>query len=257
MKTIKLNILIILILLPVLSLSGQEFKVAAPANGRVILKNFSGELPVEGYKGNEIIISSASGKAETPERAKGLKPIYSSGTDNSGIGVSVEKEGSNVNITCLLPFTRNANYSIKIPENISVEIESGCENSNHISITNMNNEIVIKNCHDIDLKNITGPVVLSSISGNINVDFGSFSANKPSSINSVSGDIDVTIPQKAEAQIELSTINGSFYSDFEVKQAEKNLKRIGGSQMSFDLNGGGFKFDITTVTGNIYLRKGK
>lgn len=257
MKTMKLNILIILILIPVLSLSAQEYKVSAPANGRVILKNFSGRLPVEGYKGNEIIITSESGEFETPERAKGLKPLYSSGTDNSGIGISVEKEGQNVNITCLLPFTRGTDYAIKVPENLAVEIESGCENSNNISVSNLKGEIVIKNCHDINLKEISGPVVLSSIAGNINVDFGSFPINKPCSINSVSGDVDVILPQKAEVQVELSTIQGSFYSDFDVKQTEKDLRRIGGNRMSFDLNGGGFKFDITTVTGNIYLRKGK
>lgn len=246
-----------LILVPVLSLSAQDYKIAAPANGRVILKNFSGDLPVEGYNGKEIIISSSSGKLETPERAKGLKPVYPSGPDNSGIGVSVEKDGSNVNITCLIPFTRSAGYSIKVPENLAVEIESGCENSNQISVTNMRSEIVIKNCHDIDLKAVTGPVVLSTISGDINIDFGSYSANKPSSINSISGDIDITLPEKTEAQVELSTINGSFFSDFEVKQTDKNLNRIGGNQLSFDLNGGGFKLDITTVTGNVYLRKGK
>jgi hypothetical protein len=34
------------------------------------------------------------------------------------------------------------------------------------------------------------------------------------------------------------------------------MKKIGGNDMNYSLNGGGFKFNIGTVSGNIYLRKG-
>ena len=37
---------------------------------------------------------------------------------------------------------------------------------------------------------------------------------------------------------------------------QKNLKKVGGNKLNFPLNGGGFKFSIATVSGNIYLRKG-
>lgn len=236
-------------------LAAQEYKIEA-SSGKVIFKNFSGDLPIEGYQGNQIVISSGNEQVTTPERAKGLKPVYPAGTDNTGMGLSAVKTGNTVTITCLLPFGRGTGYTIRVPENLSVELESSCEYANNVNVTGLKNEIVIKTCHNIDLKNITGPVVLSSISGDINVAFGSSLSDKPSSINAISGDVDITLPSKAPVSIGMSTINGGFYSDFDIAETQKNMKRIGGSNLDFDLNGGGFKFDVVTVTGNVYLRKG-
>jgi DUF4097 and DUF4098 domain-containing protein YvlB len=135
-------------------------------------------------------------------------------------------------------------------------MESGCERSSNISITGMKNEIDVENCHGIDLKNVSGPLVLSTIAGDINITFGIIATDKPFSINTVSGDVDITLPVKTATNIELGTINGSFYSDFDLTDNQKDLKRIGGSHLSAALNGGGFKFSIVTINGNIYLRKG-
>jgi len=120
----------------------------------------------------------------------------------------------------------------------------------------MKSELDINNCHDIELKNVTGPLVLSTVSGDISVAFGSISSDKPFSINSVSGDIDVTLPGKTATNIEMRTINGGFYSDFDFTDTKKDLKKVGGNELNYSLNGGGFKFSIVTVSGNIYLRKG-
>ena len=239
-------------------LAGQEHKITVQntREGKLTLNDFSGDLPVEGYSGNEIIITSTSESFAPPERAKGLKPIYPGGTDNSGLGLAVQKNGSQVEVTCLLPITRKADYKIRVPDNLALEITSGCEQSSDISVVNMKNEVDIKNCHGIELKNVTGPLVLSTIAGDIDVTINNIAQDKPFSINSISGDIDITLPVKTAANIELRTVTGGFYSDFDVTDTQKDLKRIGGNQLTFPLNGGGFKFSIVNVSGNIYLRKG-
>ena len=258
MKSIKpiLLILLTIVISPCL-LRGQEYKIPVQnsRDGRLILTNFSGELPIEGYNGSEIIISSSSENLVPPERAKGLKPIYPGGTDNSGLGLSVEKTGNQISIECLLPFTRQNDFRLKVPDNLALEIKSGCERSNRISVENMKNEVDINNCHDIDLKNVTGPLVLSTISGNIDITFSNMAADKAFSVNSISGDIDVALPVKAATELTLGTISGGFYSDFEINVNQKDLKRVGGNKLNFVLNGGGSKFLINTISGNIYLRK--
>lgn len=120
----------------------------------------------------------------------------------------------------------------------------------------MKNEIDIQACHGIDLKNVTGPLVLSTISGDINIAFSNITPDKPMSINAISGEIDITLPAKTAANLDLTTIGGSFYSDFEFIQTKDNLKRIGGNELGYALNGGGPKFSIATVSGNVYIRKG-
>lgn len=240
------------------NLLAQEYKITVQnsRDGKLLLKDFTGELPVTGYNGNDIIITSASEDLTPPDRAKGLKPIYPAGTDNTGLGLDVEKNGNLVTVTCLLPFSRRGEYKIKVPDNLALEFESGCERANDISVENTKNEIDIKSCHAISLRNVTGPLVLATISGDIDITLSNLSSDKPSSVNSISGDIDITLPVKTATNLELRTVNGRFYSDFDFTETKMNLKRIGGNELIFPLNGGGFKFTIETVSGNIYLRKG-
>lgn len=224
----KITFTTLLLILTAGYLSAQEYKttVQNAKDGKLVLKDFSGDLPVEGYSGNDIVITSTAEDLTPPEKAKGLKPIYPSGTDNTGLALDVQKSGNQVTVICLLPFTKGGEYKIKVPDNLAIELESGCERSNSVTISNMKNEIDIKNCHDIVLNNVSGPLVLSTISGNIDVTFGTINSDKPFSVNSVSGDIDIRLPVKTATNLELGTVTGAFYSDFDLAQSKKDLKKL-------------------------------
>lgn len=258
MKTLKISLITLFIICIAGSISAQEYKITVQNNkdGRLILKDFSDSLPIEGYNGTEIIITSTSENLAPPAKAKGLKAVFPAGTDNTGIGLDVQKAENTITVTCLLPFSRSGEYKLRVPENLAIELTSGCERSNDVSIKGMKNEIDIKSCHNIDLTDVSGPLVLSTISGDINITYSGINTIKSSSVNSISGDIDITLPSKTAADLELKTISGAFYSDFDFTESQKNLKKVGGNEMNYSLNGGGFKFTIGSVSGNIYLRKG-
>ncbi len=55
----------------------------------------------------------------------------------------------------------------------------------------------------------------------------------------------------------MNVVSGAIYSDFDFSESQKNLKKVGGNETNYSLNGGGFKFSIGSVSGNIYLRKGQ
>ncbi len=194
----KTSIIAIFIFLSAGILSAQEYKIPVQnsKDGRLILKDFTGTLPIEGYTGTDIIITSASDDLTPPEKAKGLRPIFPSGTDNTGLGLDVQKIDNMITVTCLIPFSRDGEYKIRVPDNMAIELSSGCERSNDISVKGMKNEIDIKSCHDIELKDVTGPLVLSTISGDINITFSGINTTKSSSVNSISGDVDITLPAK-------------------------------------------------------------
>jgi DUF4097 and DUF4098 domain-containing protein YvlB len=243
--------------LPILA---QNYKVSVdnPKDAKLVLSSFSGDLNIEGYTGNEVIITSSTlDEMKPPERAKGLTPVYSGGTDNTGVGLSVTKDGNTVVIHCLIPFNRGGDYQLKVPESMALQITSECQNNNNISITGTKGEIEINNCYDINLKNVSGPLVLATISGNIDIVFGTIATGKPFSISSVSGEVDVTLPAGFAADINMSSVTGGMYSDFDFSNKADNLKKVGGNQLNYKLNGGGTDFNVVSVSGNIYLRKGK
>jgi lia operon protein LiaG len=258
MKKMKIILMLMFLFITPGFLTAQEHRITVEntKEEKLVLKDFIGYLPVEGYTGNEIIITSLAGSHSLPARAEGLKPIYPAGNDNTGIGLEVMEDENEIVVTCLLPFSRHEEYSVKVPENMAIEIRSSCERSNEVVIDKMLNEIEINNCNGIKLTDITGPLVLSTISGNIDISFNTISSDKPFSVNSISGDIDITLPSDTETNLELRTVSGGFYSDFDFTRTDDDLKRVGGNRLNFPLNGGGFRFTITNVSGNIYLRKG-
>jgi lia operon protein LiaG len=258
MKPVNYFFSLSLLLFSAITLRAQDYKIPVQntKDGKLTLNDFSGDLPIEGYSGNEIIITSDH-PGKPPERAKGLQPVYAAGNDNTGIGISLEKNGSHVTLQCLLPITQSANYKIKVPDNFSIEVDNECGNSGDVTAKNMKGEVEIKNCQSIKLVNVSGPLVLSTISGDVEIVFQNVTKDKPVSIASVSGEIDVTVPAKAGVNVELETISGAIYSDFEFPSDDKKMKRIGGNEIKTALNGGGVDFKISNVSGNIYLRKGQ
>lgn len=236
----------------------QEFKIQVEnvKDARLVLEDFNSNLPIEGYSGNEILVTTTEGRVETPERAKGLKPIYGGGTDNTGIGLAMEKSGNRVTLRCLIPFTRSSSYKLKVPEYMALEIERDCAHAGGTAISNMKNEIDFKGCHNLDLKNVSGPLVLSTIDGSVNVVFSELSKDKSISIASVSGEVDVTLPAKAGFNLEMSTISGNMYSDFDLQSTHNDMRRVGGGSLRIPVNGGGVDVKLHDVSGNIYLRKG-
>jgi predicted membrane protein len=238
------------------SISAQEYKIQVQntKEGKLTLNQFPGNLPIEGYSGNEIVIVSDH-STKPPERAKGLTPVYAQGTDNTGMAVAVEKNGNQITLNCLLPIYKNANYKIRVPENFSVKVSNECGSSGKVTISNVKNEVEVKNCQDIILKNVTGPLVLSTIAGDVQIVFTELSKDKPISLASISGEIDVTMPSKSAVDLEMETVTGAFYSDFDLTSTDKKLKQVGGSKLKTQLNGGGVPLKITNISGNIYLRK--
>jgi lia operon protein LiaG len=260
MKKMKVFITLTLLALLLRSdlLTAQEYKIPVENNkeGSLTLEGFTGSLPIEGYSGNEIILSANGRRFETPERAKGLKPVYAAGTDNTGLAVYFEKNGNKITLHCLLPITHGAGYKIRVPENFALKIKRDCSESGETVIENIKNEIEFNGCHSINLKNVTGPLVVSTISGRVSVVFNEVSKDKPISLASISGEVDVTLPAKAAVDLEMGTISGGMYTDFEFPVDNKEMRRVGGREIHNKLNGGGTELKLSSISGNIYLRKG-
>jgi lia operon protein LiaG len=258
MKQMKYSFLLIVSLCIGLLTRAQEFKVAVGdmKDAKLVLDDFTGDLQVEGYAGNEIVVTS-NHHFEPDERAKGLKPIYAGGTDNTGLALYMEKSGNRITLRCLLSITQSgADYKLRVPENMAIDIARECAKDHGTAISGMKNEVDFKGCQEVRLSKVTGPLVVSTISGGVNVVFTDIAKDKPISISAISGEVDVTMPGKTAFSLEMSTVSGNMYSDFEFPAPANGMNRVGGGKIRADLNGGGTAVRLHNVSGNIYLRKG-
>lgn len=224
----------------------------------VEISNLTSEIDIQGHSSDEIVIE-AEGYRGIPEKAKGLKPLSAYGEDNTEIGLYINQKGDVLEISGASRASGDADYLIKIPQDMMLKINSDSYNADDIEVEGMKNEIEIKaNSSSIELEDVIGPLVLNALNGEITVTISNLSQTGPSSIIATNGDVDITMPASSKADFKLSCLNGEIYTNLDMnldERSEKALRRIGGGMRADSkTNGGGAEFTIHALNGNIYLR---
>lgn len=213
----KITIIASALLLTVAQAFAQkEFKVAK-SGGKLVINNVS-KLDVEGYDGKDIIFLATSKQENTDDpRAAGLSPLSNVGFDNTGIGISVtEKE----NLTIVSPIERELSLKVKLPKNVALSFKTtgfGNGDSTVIALSNIQSEIDASTQYEhVSLKNVTGPISLKTLYGNIEGKLTP-SFKGPISLVSVYGFIDVTVPDNTKADMSINTTYETLYAAKDLK----------------------------------------
>ncbi|QGY44563.1 hypothetical protein GM418_13090 [Maribellus comscasis] len=260
----KVTVLLAAFVLPLLSMSQEKYEYSPKVKNRVEITNLLGEISLKNTSENTIVIESDA-NFEKPERAEGLQ-LLGAMEDNTGLAVNVSEEDGIVSITGISKQVRDFNYSISIPAGIAVSIDYHSPfASGDLDIDSYNGSLEIKTLSsDVKLNNCSGPFTVNSVSGDVEVIFSNVSQGEPTSLASVSGFVDVSIPAGNKANIEISNLTGNVYNNLNLESAGKEdrderseglgaIKRKG--KTSYKLNGGGQEIYLKSVSGNIYLRK--
>jgi lia operon protein LiaG len=271
MKTIK-SIFSILLILVIVNAYSQNEKITIHAkkfeiqlkdiqNSKLELLGLAGDITITTNKSNKVVIE-ANGIKELPERAKGLKRVGAGGEDNTGVGLNIDQSDNTIRLTGAVAMRSGIDYKITVPENLKVNLQLGMFNNGNVKINGLNTdlELDVKNS-DMKLTNITGPTVISSLSGDIEIVFSKVNQSSPFSIKAISGDIDLSLPDNTPANLELSSMSGGVYTDFDIKSENEKAGDLsyigGGTKVRSKINGGGVKVAVSAISGDIYLRKKK
>jgi len=238
------------------SLWGQEYKLKVSGNKTLFIQELN-HVSIEGYEGTEIVFSTESESGDDEERAEGLTAINAMGLkDNSGIGLSVTVTDDNVNV---LPLARRSDkeYVIRIPMNVKIKYEHSTPYGSQLKVKNVSTEIEASTKHNaIFLENITGPVTINTVHGNVDAIFTAVNQASPTSIISAHGLIDVSLPPNTKANLTMDSNWGELYTDMtiEIEKSEDGLKTYS-SNVKGTLNGGGVSLNLSSAHGSVYLRK--
>lgn len=237
----------------------KEYKVKFPSakDRKVVFEMDKSRVKIEGYNGDEMVIVAENYNPPS-KRAEGLRPLYNTAVDNSGIGLSVTTENNVVKVT--KASRRDGRYTIRVPQKTAVLYEEVDWHGNGLTISDLEGDIEVRlNNSGAELKNVSGPVTANTTNGSLVVVFSNLNTNKPSSLHAVNGLIDVALPANTKANYKLHTVNGEIYTDFDVEIKDKDgMKKVaGGNTIEGTTNGGGVSMNISTVNSEIYLRKKK
>jgi hypothetical protein len=184
-----------------------------------------------------------------------LKAISGLGLeDNTGIGLSVVKEGNDILARPLSPRS-DTRYVIKVPKNMSLYYKHSTHWGDDFVLSNHSGELEISTNHnDITLAEVTGPMTIKTVHGEIEAKLTS--VKSPLSMVSMHGYIDLSLPSSINANIELHNNWGEMFTDFDIKMDQSaDMKKLSSSEVKGTINGGGVDVQLSSSHGDIYLRK--
>lgn len=224
-------------------------------HGFLEFNNYKGSITVEGYKGKVVTVEAKHRDEEADiKKIREYKSIKLSATEREN---KIRIDNST--------YKKTIDVLIRVPYDFSLKLST--YDNGVINVFNVYGEIEIENYNgNISCKGISGSAVLSSVDGDLEVEFIKVSDNTPMAFTTVEGKIDISFPSDFRAEVKLNTEFGDLYSDFDISiNKEKALieknKRNGTTKYSFNdwvsgsINGGGAEFLFKSLNGNIYLRK--
>ena len=220
------------------------------------------ELIIEGYDGSEVVVSTMMEETEKNDRAKGLKMLNSLGLDdNTGFGISVSKDGNNLNIRQISKHCSCDEVTIKVPKSVNISVAHDNYNAELLRVKDVSSELEITtNYHDVHLEDVTGPMAVKTVYGAIDARFNKVSQAGSVSLYSVYELVDVTIPSNTGMNVTLSAPSGNVYSnaDVNITKSENNSSHgscSSGSTIMGTINGGGVEFSVKSAYEDVYFRK--
>ncbi len=198
-------------------------------------------------------------------RRKIVMPSGTKALSGGGAGLEVSERDNRVSIESDAP-----------PNPITIVARVPRRASLNLSTTN-DGEIIVRNVvGDLQLENINGPITATHIAGSviaetvnapIEVGLTAVAAGGATSVSSLNGDITLTLPASAKAELHLDSARGEIVSDFEldVKPSKPVIERTqgrGGVSVRMEdvtiatVNGGGPVIRMKTLNGTIKIAKG-
>ena len=256
-KLSVITIITLLFLIYSASIFGQEYKVDL-SSGKVKIYEVS-EVNIEGHDENFVLISTRNQRGKDSERARGLRVINSLGLeDNSGIGLSVLKTGDEVEIRAISRHS-DTRYTVFVPKSVAVFYQHSSHHADDLKIKNVQSELdVTVKFNSIYLEDVSGPMTINTVHGDVDGIFSEVSQENPISIVSAHGHIDLALPSDTKAKLRLRTSHGEIFTDMNIDyEKASDLRRISSSEVNGSLNGGGVDIYLSSDHNNIYLRTKK
>ena len=245
----------------------KKFEYTPKVKSKVEISNLNGEITLQNSGGNTLIIESDFNfNSDRPERAEGLK-LLGAMEDNTDLGVNVSEENGMVSIMGATRHISDCKYKILVPQGIAVSVnyKSPFAKSN-VNVDSFVGSLDISAISaNVKIVKSSGPFSINTMNGNLEIVYDKINQSEPTSLATINGIIDITLPDSEKANIEINTMLGNVYNNLSLKIAsskEGKDERASGmnaisthNSNSYTLNGGGQKVYLKTISGNIYLRK--
>lgn len=234
-----------------------SFNERIPSGEWVRVRNVRGEIRVTASSSDRVEITATKHwRRGNPKEVR----IESRKTGNGGIlvcafwtenascsenGYTSHDEGRNGN--------RNndvvVDFEVRIPKGVKVGVSSV---NGPVSVDGATDEVVASTVNgSVSATSSGGPVTGNTVNGSVRARMGKLTGDEDLTFSSVNGSVVAEFGTDIDADIELSTVNGRFQTDWPVTITG----RVDPRHLRATIGKGGRRIRLSTVNGNVELRK--
>jgi DUF4097 and DUF4098 domain-containing protein YvlB len=237
------------------------------------VKTMTGDIEIKAYDGNTVLVSTDDSDSpsvrndrdddDDRREREGLRRL-----PNTSLGVTVEENDNVVTISMDMSH-QHSDLTISVPRRTSVHAKT-FGGGGDIKVTGVTGEHELQNVNgDITAIDVAGTIVAGTNNGDVNVSLTELTPGKALSFSSFNGDIEVTLPSNAKADLLVNSAQGEVWTDFDVtlQPQPSVVEQEGGNggrnrvrmqrEMRATIGGGGSELRFKTFHGDITIRKRK
>lgn len=255
----------------------KEIAFSNQTDHALVVKNVFGDVEVEGYNGNQILVEvekiiSAREQADLDLGKQELK--LSIIEESSRVILHPDApyadfDGENLNFNWCNNYNEPSyghilNFKIRVPNKIHVNVST--VNDGEVTVKNTRGDVVkAENINGgITLTNITGTTKVHCINGDVNISYAT-NPKSASEYYSLNGDITIAYQKALSASISFKSMNGEMYTDFDVNKqfmkTDRTMEKGNKPKYRFEakpvvqIGTGQVQFDFETLNGNVFIKK--
>ncbi len=269
MKTAALFIVAILLTGSVMAQGDKQLTIALSDPGKPYKINMhiiEGSIKIVGYDGKDIIIDAEQDSTKGNKNHNTNNGMRQINAGNS-LDLTAEEENNTVDISSGSG-KRSTTITLKIPQS-NVTLNVGTVNNGSLTVSNVSGQLEVSNVNgSITATGISGSLIATTVNGSVIVTFKTIDPKAPMAFSTLNGNVDITLPADAKANLKLKSDRGEVYSDFDVdidktqpkvsKTTEGHMQKISIEDWVYGkIGGGGPEMMMKNMQGNIYVRKAK
>jgi DUF4097 and DUF4098 domain-containing protein YvlB len=264
----------------------------ATSDARVQIESSAGSIRVVGWSKDEVAVtatlgrgaeglqvSGEGGRVRVEVESRGYNPMRGGEADleihvPKAARLEIESYSASITVSDVTGTVQaeSVNGSLSItgqPKEVKAETVMGeveiQGRSERVSAESVNGRVAIRSAQkELEASSVNGAVEVSqsslerghleTVSGSIHYE-GDLKGTGDLELESVSGDIEMLLPANVAAEFEVSTFNGSITNELGPQAEPKGGRHAHHKKLEFTTGSGGTKVTITTLSGEITLRK--
>ncbi len=235
--------------------------------GAVEVNLMTGRVRVEGYQGTDVhIVAKGDGVRKASKNTPGREGLRRLPAGGGGFRAEEKDNVLRIQASAL---AGEVDLDLRIPMSSSLKVR--CVNCDYIRVNNTSGDLELENINGtIEAMNVAGAVLAHSLNSKLKVAMRAVEQGKPLAFSSMNGEVDITLPATAKADVIIENFNGEVLTDFDMElqpnteREERDQRGRGGAyqlnltrNLRGTINGGGTQIRLKNHNGDILLRKAK